>query len=188
MPDFIPGHCLWLVPTQDEVTRLQQLIDKLAAKEESAPTFHPHITLLHPLGKDATSPLETITKTLESAVTAFNETRGATGPIRLTLDTPVAGEKYFQSVLTPVDETGVESRQLRQLRQAVEDAFDEHPATFYPHLSLLYGDLSHERRLELVAEAGKLLGFPREVVVEEAVVVDINGTAPEWKIVARVKL
>ncbi|WOO82776.1 uncharacterized protein LOC62_04G006262 [Vanrija pseudolonga] len=188
MGKALEGHCLWLVPTADEVTRLQSLIDTLASQEASAPTFHPHITLLHPLGKESTSPPQAITSTLEAAVAQFNKARGATGPIKLTLDKPVAGEKYFQSVLTPVDESGDKSVALRQLRTAVEDAFDERPAVFYPHLSLLYGDLSHERRLELVAEAEKQLEFPREVVVEDAVVVDINGTAPEWKIVARVKL
>ncbi|KAL1408969.1 hypothetical protein Q8F55_005786 [Vanrija albida] len=185
---FIPGHCLWLVPSADEVSRLQALIDTLAASEAGAPSFHPHITLLHPLGKDAASPPEAITETLEAAVAEFNAARGGAGPIKLTLDNPVAGEKYFQSVLTPVDEAEGKSAALRQLRSAVEDAFDEHPAVFYPHLSLLYGDLSRERRLELVREAEAQLPFPREVVVHDAVVVDINGTAPEWKIVARVKL
>jgi 2'-5' RNA ligase len=172
------GYCTWLVPDSASEPALGALVSDLAGLEPPAPSFIPHITLLSPKNAFRQS-AEDLSRALEAAVAA----RPA-GPLRLTLEAPAPGTFYYQCMLAPV----VPSEQLAALRAAVEDAVDEHPKVFFPHLSLLYGDLDEGRKRELCAEASARATFPMDITVTEAVVVDINGTAPEWKIVHRVKL
>lgn len=67
---------------------------------------------------------------------------------------------------------------------------DELPK-YFPHLSLLYGDLSKERRDQLAGEAQRRFEeqeLRREVRVGAVVVVDCAGTVGDWKVVGRVDL
>lgn len=104
--------------------------------------------------------------------------------MELVLESPAPGTFYYQCVLAPVQPT----TRLLELRAAVEKACDDHPPKYFPHLSLVYGDLTDERKKEVCSDAAKLHTFPQTVTFKEAVVVDVNGTAPGWKVVARVSL
>jgi hypothetical protein len=55
-------------------------------------------------------------------------------------------------------------------------------------MSLLYGDISDERRRELARAANELGGLPRVVRMEEVVVVRAKGRADEWEIAHRERL
>lgn len=74
----------------------------------------------------------------------------------------------------------------------MEEALQNGPA-YFPHLSLLYGDLSTERRNELAGEAqGKLdsmaLAAESEIVLAGIALVDCQGTVGEWKVIGQVDL
>jgi 2'-5' RNA ligase len=141
--------------------------------------FFPHITLLSPKNalRDSASDIQAA---LERAV----QSTPHRGPMEMTLNAPAPGTFYYQCVLAPVEPT----ERLSALRAATEEECNDHPKVFFPHLSLLYGDLADERKAEICAEAAKRVAFPVKITVKEAVVVDANGTAEEWKVVARVKL
>ena len=59
---------------------------------------------------------------------------------------------------------------------------------YFPHLSLLYGDLDKERRDELAKKVNEEMDLRGNVEVEEIAVVDCTGTADQWKTVATVSL
>jgi len=174
------GYCLWLIPDAETEPGLQALIRDLAGLEAGAPTFQPHITLLSPKNRlcDSASGIQ---EALERAVAA---TPRARGPMQLTLEKPEPGTFYYQCVLAPV----VPTEELLALREYTERACEDQPPMYFPHLSLLYGDLTDERKRELCDEAAKRHSFPLRITVKEAVVVDVNGVADEWKVVARVAL
>jgi hypothetical protein len=104
--------------------------------------------------------------------------------LRLALGAPQPGDRYYQCVLAPVDPAGAGG--LVALRTAVARHFGESALPFFPHLSLCYGDFEASKREEIAASASG--EWPMEISCTEAAVVDINGTADQWRIVTTVKL
>jgi 2'-5' RNA ligase len=96
-----------------------------------------------------------------------------------------AGTHYYQSVLAPVSP----DEALSRLREACEKAFKwKGKGVYFPHLSLLYGDLDKERRDELAQKVNEEMTLVGNVEIEEIAVVDCTGTADQWETVATVSL
>lgn len=110
------------------------------------------------------------------------------GPVEIVLNNPCAGEKYYQCVLSPVDEAEGRGRDLERLRAAFCNAFEESQPFYFPHLSLIYGDMDEDSRWKLADEAVAKGTWPAKSDFAEVVVVDINGYADQWKIVERYQL
>lgn len=110
------------------------------------------------------------------------------GPVEIVLNNPCAGEKYYQCVLAPVDEAEGRGRDLERLRAAFCNAFEESQPFYFPHLSLIYGDMDEDTRWKLADEAVAGGNWPSKTDFAEVVVVDINGYADQWKIVERYQL
>lgn len=105
--------------------------------------------------------------------------------LSLSLKPAQAGTHYYQSVLAPV----APDEQLSRLREACQNAFKvEGLAVYFPHLSLLYGDLDKERRDELAKRVNEEMTLVGDVEIEEIAIVDCTGTADQWKTVATVSL
>ena len=105
--------------------------------------------------------------------------------LSLSLQPAQAGTHYYQSVLAPVSSDDALSR----LREACEKAFKwEGKGVYFPHLSLLYGDLDKERRDVLAQKVNEEMTLVGEVEIEEIAVVDCTGSADQWKTVATVSL
>ena len=146
----------------------------LASRQSGALPFSPHITLYSPLPARPISEL----------VTRFRDLPYS--PLDLTLLPAQKGSHYFQSILAPVKP--IES--LLKLRRACEDAYGE-IGDYFPHLSLLYGDLSPERRDKLVEMVNTNHLGPeiiQNIKVEEAWFVDCSGPEDQWRVVEQVKL
>jgi 2'-5' RNA ligase len=78
---------------------------------------------------------------------------------------------------------------LSTLRQAIESAFEwKSEKPYFPHLSLLYGDLSKERRDELAGKVNEGMALPTSTEIKEIAIVDCTGTADQWRTVGTVKL
>ncbi|WWD16852.1 hypothetical protein CI109_101284 [Kwoniella shandongensis] len=178
----LSGYALWIVPSESQTPSYQSLISHLASLEPSSPSFNPHITLLHPI--PLSTPLDEIHSTLRQAIDRASTKSGSMTDKPLTLGKAQSGEKYYQSVLAPVEPTP----SLLALREEVQSAFRlTGLKEYFPHLSLLYGDLTKERRDELALIANEK-GFEKEVEVKEVVIVRSVGSAEEWKTVGREKL
>lgn len=177
-----PDYALWLVPSTPERDTAIDVIQDLIKAEPDSPAFDPHITLQHPISKSI--PIETITTTLQNIAQSL-DLRGKS--LWLNLGPAQGGTFYYQSVLAPVNLKLEDT--LSALRSACEEAFElKNAKPYFPHLSLLYGDLSSERRDELaktVNDAGKL---PASVTIKEILVVDCTGVTKDWKTVASVPL
>jgi 2'-5' RNA ligase len=105
--------------------------------------------------------------------------------LSLSLQPAQAGTHYYQSVLAPVSP----DEALSRLREACEKGFKwEGKGVYFPHLSLLYGDLDKGRRDELAQKVNEEMTLEGNVEIEEIAVVDCTGTAVQWKTVATVSL
>lgn len=172
---------LWLCPTGQEAHILRQAIQALAKQQSGSPEFDPHVTLLGsiPLPHLPADVVRRLQRVLSSA--------GVLGAA-LELDILPAqhGQTYHQSVLAPVQR----NTSLSALRKACEDEFDIHSSTpYFPHLSLLYGDLSQDRRDELAAHVnGSLQLLPRTAKFGELCIVRTVGPVEDWEVIGRVTL
>ncbi|KAL7425102.1 hypothetical protein Q5752_000790 [Cryptotrichosporon argae] len=170
----LQGYCLWLIPAS--TADLSAVIDRLRALAPPSPSFAPHITLLHPI------PISLgVSEVATRVARAISVAKIL--PLSLELQQATTGERYYQSVLAPVRPTDG----LLALRQAVEDEFGVRLPSYFPHLSLQYGDLAPERRHELAAAANELT-WTKDVEIKDVAIVDARGVAPDWKIIARVPI
>ncbi|KAG9126587.1 hypothetical protein FRC07_002895 [Ceratobasidium sp. 392] len=128
------GLSLWLVPSPDEHSKLQPVVDQLA-KDAKGPAFQAHITLV---SVPNSTPLPFPSLHLDKVA-----------PITLDFLRVQAGETYFQSVLIAV---GL-SPELQSLHDSVRKILNRPfppSGSFFPHLSLFYGGDSQEFKQSLV--------------------------------------
>jgi 2'-5' RNA ligase len=170
---------LWLIPASPSSESAKTVIEELTKSETQSPIFSPHITLLHPIPKS--TPVDEIISLLSKAV----KQAGFKGKkLSLFLQPAAGGSHYYQSVLSPVHANPA----LSQLRKSCEDGFKWEGKPYFPHLSLLYGDLTSERREELAKKVNDEMDLTKIVEIGEIAIVDCTGTADEWKTVGTVEL
>ena len=178
-PPDSADFALWLEP-QPCTGQLAGVVNALSEAESGSPSFVPHITLLHPIARS--TPVSSIVNDLRRLV---QEQGDLSGGIHVALEAAQSGSHYYQCVLAPVSPND----SLSRLRSSCEAAFDVHPpGPYFPHLSLLYGDISEERRRELAHVANTAHKLPTALLLGEILVVNCEGTAAEWKVVGRVSL
>ncbi|WWD08755.1 hypothetical protein V865_006868 [Kwoniella europaea PYCC6329] len=180
----LAAYALWLVPTVPEQSeKFQNLITDLASLEQPSPVFSPHITLIHPI------PLSTRLRDIHAGVKQAIKTTSSKHSLeKFTVDLNPAqkGDKYYQSVLAPVN---LPNEALSSLREAVEDVFAlKNLPEYFPHLSLFYGGVSPKRRDEIAKIANEKIGELGKVEIGEIAIVSCVGTAEKWEVVGREKL
>lgn len=152
-----PGtfYSLWLRPaSQTQTEFLQNLIAYQAnSKAGASNAFPPHATLFSfSSEKLASIELEEVLRKTNDAIDAFckatNRKRG--GKLALESLGPQKRDLFFQCVLLKLSP----NEDLLALRKAVCDAFDspEMVDTYFPHLSLVYGNLDADYREAMVKE------------------------------------
>lgn len=195
-----PGseYNLWLGTGSHEAA-LDTLISDLS-RRSSPPTvrFAPHVTLLSSsiIGPEAS--LEEIKATALRVVESLQSSQR----IVCKFDKLEAGESFFQCVYVKLLKH--ESEGLLALHCALRKAFgdkeDPQGSSYFPHMSLVYGDLEGKERQKIIAElyaskrANRLESGRDEVVgateiePDEIQVVRTAGTSDEWEVVARIPL
>jgi hypothetical protein len=105
--------------------------------------------------------------------------------LRLHLDPAQQGNKYFQCVLSPVKH----APELSALRGACERAFGIKPAEpYFPHLSLVYGELEEGRRREIAQQVNEGAGVPSSLEIVAIQIVRMEGPVEDWQVVGSVPL
>ncbi|KAJ3228681.1 hypothetical protein HDU81_005991 [Chytriomyces hyalinus] len=143
MSGFIPGLSLWLTPHQS--TSMDSTLRAIIARyssELNTPTFGPHVTLL---GSILATPEETVARLTEAVkdVEVFE----------VALLDIVTKDQYFQCIMAKAEETRALmslNAMLRSLFPAPNSVFANEK--FWPHLSLVYGDLSADVRERVARE------------------------------------
>lgn len=177
---------------------LSNLIQYLS-RRSSPPTvtFAPHATLLSSFVIGPNASLEDIKKTVERAVQPLSLEK-----VVCKFDKLEAGKQFFQCVYVKLQKE--ESEGLLQLHTALRRAFgdsqDPSGESYFPHMSLVYGDIPMNERQKIVQDlysAGEAVrqdsghdevaGFSY-FEVRDIQIVHTIGKADEWKIVATVPL
>lgn len=163
---------LWFILPGDARTRYRALIMRLSA-QFGTPAFEPHITLLGGLTGDEEA-LRRRTRELAAAI----------GPFEARLLEAKWLDEYYRCLFVEV----ALSRALLDAHEAARKVFDQRlEGGFYPHLSLVYGDLKAPEKEAIVEEIGGY--FDESVRIEELALYDTGGgTPPTWRCVERRRL
>jgi 2'-5' RNA ligase len=141
--DSMMSLMTWLVPAVGpERDNLVATMDRLAAQHDAA-RFQPHVTLVPNVESGEKASAEAL-RSLAAAMTSIDLNFASLGH----------EETYFRAlylVPEPVE-------QLVALHQAVQRLWSLDPWQFRPHLSLLYSELSEERKRPMIDSIG--IGLP----------------------------
>lgn len=155
---------MWLVPNVADNESLSGIIDAQASAL-SSPRFEPHITFLphQNLAKD-----EILSRTASLA--------DRLSPFTAYLDSLHHSDAFYRAVYVAV-------RQTPELMTANSQAQQEFglKTDFFPHLSLVYGEYSSEKR---DAIASRITGYPISFGVDSIAVADTSGKEESWRSIA----
>jgi hypothetical protein len=174
MTDVTTEYSLWL--TLEEGTkasqRLQDVIFDLAALHEDAVVFEPHITVVGGVEGGRAALLET-TRSLAAE----------TPPLDVTFGDVRCSTTNRQCVFISVDP----SIALFDTHRTARDALSLPPMPYFPHLSLVYSDMSFKRRLALAASIDRQ-ALPDRARFPTVELVDTTGPVSEWESISTVQL
>lgn len=164
-------YSLWLLLPREAQERVQALIARLSARL-GTPAFEPHITLLGSL-TGTEEDLRRRTRALAGTIESFE--------VRL-LEAAWLDE-YYRCLFVEV----APSRALQDAHEAAKRQFDRRlDADFYPHLSLVYGELEEKEKEQILDDIGRY--FDESIRIEELALYDTSGPPPVWRCIERVGL
>ncbi|MDH4361016.1 MAG: 2'-5' RNA ligase family protein [Nitrospirota bacterium] len=132
---------LWLKPSGKVYDILAKTIAELS-KAYQAPFFEPHVTLLSSLPGT------------EEEITGRSSQLGTSlRPFDIQLTEPAYGDQYFQCVFLKVQET----QAILNAHEQAKKLFAKGTSPYMPHLSLLYGHYSIERKDKIAATLPEIL-------------------------------
>lgn len=139
-------YSLWLRPASPELTSLLEkiIVYESRSKPGSSDPFDPHITLYSLSdAKWADISLEQVVKKTWNAVDAWRRGQGRKEgePLKLMSIGPITGDHFWQCVMLGIDP---EDSLLSLRRQITNEAFPPGPASYFPHMSLVYADFGED--------------------------------------------
>lgn len=193
-------YSLWLVPYGQEHPKLQDLIEKLTLRTEPTTlSFAPHATLLSSEIITAERSVPEIVQCINDALKTFDP---ALDKVTCKFDIVEAGKLFFQCVYIRLDRHG--STGLLPLHCALRAAFgetkDPDGSSYFPHASLVYGNLDDQQKqqiLHFVDEArivekdsndSQTVAGMSHFDATEIQVVRTSGPSDTWQVAARVPL
>lgn len=162
---YSKGYTLWLVPSGQVGKRFTNLIKKLA-KENQAPVFQPHVTLLGDL--------------LDSEPAVIQKTKQLVSgqkPFIVKLGEIDYEDFHFRTLFVRVEK----SDQLLALHERAKEIFQmPNIPPYMPHLSLLYGIFPDELKEKIIKEIGRNQAAEFEV---KRVTLVKGGAVEDWEII-----
>ena len=134
---------LWIKPSGKIYDILAKTIAELSNAYQ-APFFEPHVTLLNSLPG-----------TEEEIIAQSSQLGASLQPFEIQLTKPAYGDQYFQCVFLKVHETPA----MMNAHELAEKLFAKDSSPYMPHLSLLYGHYSIDRKDKIVATLPETLCF-----------------------------
>jgi 2'-5' RNA ligase len=166
-----PRFSLWLLLPREAHARFQAIIARLSA-QLGTPAFEPHITLLGGLS-GAEEDLRQRTRVLACAIKPFEARLLKVAWL----------DDYYRCLFVEV----VPSRALHAAHEAAGRQFDRHLGTrFYPHLSLVYGELEKKEKEKILDNIGR--SFDESACIDNLALYDISGPPSVWRCVECVGL
>lgn len=163
-----PHFSLWLALPAAARERFQALIARLAARLDT-PVFPPHVTLLGGLSGEEPD-------LCRRAARLARELQ----PFDVRLLGLAWRDEYYRCLFVEV----APSRALRDAFDAAQGVFGRRePGAFYPHLSLVYGDLGEPEKQTVADDIGGY--FDETLRIRELVLYDTSGPPPAWRCVER---
>jgi 2'-5' RNA ligase len=161
------GLSLWLVPEPEARRRLAGTISELAGRLGS-PAFEPHVTLLGHLAQPE-----------PDVVAAAVRLASATTPLQLRPFRVGQRDEYFRCLFYEIaaDAALIDLHMRARLALGRSDE-----ALYFPHLSLVYGELDNAAKEELAGPLAPRRG--ERWRVDELQVVRTDGEAGEWRLLA----
>jgi 2'-5' RNA ligase len=164
-----PRFSLWLLLPREAHERFQSLIAKLSARL-GTPLFEPHITLLGGL-----------TGSEEALRRQTRALAGATAPFEVRLLEVGCLDEYYRCLFVKI----ALSRALQEVHAVARHFFDQSlDADFFPHLSLVYGNLEEKEKENIQNDIGG--DFNENLRLDELGLYDTSG--PVWRCVVRCRL
>ena len=162
----------WLVPAAGPVRdRLAGIIARLAA-EHAAPVFAPHVTMAG-----------VVESAEDAAARVLERLVAGVPPFEVTLTGFGYEPEFFRSLYLRAEP----SARLTTLHEAGQRAWGLDPASYRPHLSLLYSHLREEAKPAIADGLG--LALPVTIRVDAAEIwADFRDDVTRWRRVARVPL
>ena len=161
------GYSIWLVPKNSVYTSLSKIISTIS-KELNSPDFPPHVTLIGKL-----KPERGLIQKAEKLASTIK-------PLTLRLNQPSVLNEYYRSLFLKVKETN----EVTNANQLAQEIFNRQEK-YFPHLSLMYGDFSTIKKLDIISRLEKInLEFP----VDSIRLYSTTGELKDWYEVAKFSL
>ena len=159
------GHSLWLMSTEQANEKFVNLVKKLA-KENNAPVFQPHVTLLG----DFMFPEEECVAKTKQLVSGQQ-------PFTVKLGEIDYEDFYFRTLFVRAEK----SEPLLALNNRARGIFQmQNTPPFMPHLSILYGIVPVETKEKIMKEIGR--DQSAELEVNKVTLVK-GGEIKDWQII-----
>lgn len=170
------GYSLWFIPDEPVASYCQKQINELQSLYNKDITFLPHITLLGDIFPPATVSQTTVEERTETVLRSVLPTlRSFTVPIKEV----TMGQLFYRCVFLLCEKENT----IVQLNTAIQNEFG-HQETYMPHLSLLYADISTEKREQLCKELNPLIIDQDHLTLIKIKAIelwDTTGRPPVWK-------
>jgi len=169
MPDT-DSYALWIMPEGDAYKLTNSYITKLSDAYD-LPKFEPHVTLLGSVHSPDASTLQALAHSLP--------------PFRIRFASqPQYLDEYFRCLFLKAHETP----ELVATFSKASQLFGFEGLTYFPHLSLAYGDLSVETKLEMIQSLGEIPEIEFEARHLSLVSASTGKPISSWKVVERFPL
>ena len=129
-------YSIWLMPSDKELMRYQDIIDEFSLQFDT-PGFEPHITLF--------TGIETLTDDLVYQISVL---AALTDTFELIFKELALKNNYFQAIYLKPDLND----SLSKMNEELTALFPAVNYAFKPHLSLLYGNISKEKKEEYLQQ------------------------------------
>lgn len=164
-------YTIWLMPSLEDATQLSPYIEAIA-KPLNAPFFVPHITLLSRIEGD------------EKAVKNLCQQLAFRNQFKVSIQQLSGHDAYFRCLFLELKK----EHDILDIRQLAEQLFthSSYP-DFMPHLSLLYADISEEKRYQLIQNWTKKIDM-LSISISKICLMKTLGEVQDWNILGEWKL
>jgi 2'-5' RNA ligase len=161
------SYTLWIIPEDAAYSLTDGYIAQLSAAYH-LPRFEPHVTLLGGTRSPDTSALRGLAESLP--------------PFRVRLASqPAYLDEYFRCLFLKADETP----ELMETFSKASQLFGYKRESYFPHLSLAYGDLLVETKHEMIRELGEIPEIEFEARHLSLVQASTKMPISRWKVIER---